>query len=719
MTTHSPPLVREFDGNAADEFKRLINAGRLDGAAELLGACAAREDHQGADLALAHADISSMRGDYGVAIQRLLRALRLTSRHRERRPFIRLRLAEILLRVGNMDRAEKLARRSLAEIHATGRGREVEPWVLNDLGLIHRRRGTLTFAVQMYEQALALVEERDPPSEIFNAVRMNLALALTHRGDLERAGEILRELRAMREPALPAWRRANLHLSFALYALHVGDLEACEAAIARSEEYSNGGGVRLTMISREYRAELLMARGRAAEAVPLLDRVLGEAVATAPLGDMVPEAARRLATALFETRRYDEALERAQIAIRTGRHADALEWAAGLRVAGQCLAALGRSEQARARFAEARAVLQSTEFVAERRRLEAAVQRFGGNGTELRPAARSARPRGQIPAAARRVAPVRLTLRDGRAFVTRDAELVARIRLAATSRIPVLIEGETGTGKELVAHLIHELGPTADKPFVVVDCATLLESLAEAELFGAARGAYTGSIADRRGLIAAADGGTLLLDELPELSLTMQAKLLRVLQEGTYRRVGEDRLRRISARVMASTNRDAERLVANGRLKSDLFYRLNGHRLKLLPLRDRPQDVPDIALELAHAEGLGGIAESALERLALLAWPGNVRQLEMMIRVAATRLPAGAWLDESALEERLGEAGPHDPLTSLRAERLEAERQALKRVLERHNGNIAAAARSLSMSRQGLYKALQRTGLIAPPSTAG
>ena len=240
-----------------------------------------------------------------------------------------------------------------------------------------------------------------------------------------------------------------------------------------------------------------------------------------------------------------------------------------------------------------------------------------------------------------------------------------------------------------------------------------------AVLFGATRGAYTGAFTDRRGLIAAADGGTLLLDDLPELSVTVQAKLLRVLQESTYRRLGEDRPRRISVRVIASTNREASHLVASGQLKSDLFYRLNGHRLRLLPLRDRPQDIADITAELARAEGLGGISTSAVDQLEALTWPGNVRQLELMIRVAASRLPAGAVLDESHLETWVGETQLRDPRTSLRAERLEGEREALKSLLERHNGNMAAAARSLSMSRQGLYKALQRTGLISGPSTSG
>ena len=303
-----------------------------------------------------------------------------------------------------------------------------------------------------------------------------------------------------------------------------------------------------------------------------------------------------------------------------------------------------------------------------------------------------------------------LSLRDGRMFLTREERLVSGIREAAASRLPVLIEGETGTGKELVAHLIHELGPAAQRPFVVVDCATLVESLAEAELFGTARGAYTGAVLDRQGLIEAADGGTLFIDELPELSAALQAKLLRVLQEGTYRRVGETHARVIRARVIAATNRDAEKLLGAGLLRPDLFFRLNGHRLRLGALRDRPDDIAELANHVARAEGFLGIADAALVMLKSFSWPGNVRQLEMIVRLAASRHRGALCLSSFSFGSDGARVAMPSPGT-LRDRRLEAERETLKRTLDHHRGNVSAAARSLAISRQGFYKAMRRVGL--------
>ncbi|TMQ70186.1 MAG: sigma-54-dependent Fis family transcriptional regulator [Candidatus Eisenbacteria bacterium] len=283
----------------------------------------------------------------------------------------------------------------------------------------------------------------------------------------------------------------------------------------------------------------------------------------------------------------------------------------------------------------------------------------------------------------------RFELHDGRPFVTSDRDLVERLRRAAENRLPVLLEGETGTGKERVARLLHEMRAAPQGPFVVVDCTTLTESLAEAELFGVARGAFTGAVADRIGLIASADGGTLLFDELPELSLSAQSKLLRLLQEGTYRRLGEARPRQVKAR---------------GALKADLFFRLHGYRIRIRPLRERPDDVALLAREFATTEGLAGVTPAALTTLLACPWPGNARQLEMLIRVAASTLGPGRWLDRDLVVSLLDDA-PKMVTPS-------AERQRLKTMLDAHSGNVAATARALGLSRQGLYKALHRHGLI-------
>ena len=210
----------------------------------------------------------------------------------------------------------------------------------------------------------------------------------------------------------------------------------------------------------------------------------------------------------------------------------------------------------------------------------------------------------------------------------------------------------------------------------------------------------------------------MFLDELPELPLSIQSKLLRLLQEGTYRSVGEDRFRRVSARIIASTNRDVEGLLSRNLLKPDLFYRLNGHRVRLSPLRETTELVESLAIEFARAAGLSGLSSGALRLMKSYPWPGNVRELEMFIRRVASGLSKGAWLEESlvaeytAMSKAHGTSGPFGTPGRLSHARRDAEREALKQAIEQHRGNMSAAARSLSMSRQGLYKALKRTGLV-------
>jgi len=284
----------------------------------------------------------------------------------------------------------------------------------------------------------------------------------------------------------------------------------------------------------------------------------------------------------------------------------------------------------------------------------------------------------------------------------------------------VRIEGETGTGKEMVARLIHELGPPASRPWVVIDCTALPDALADAELFGAARGAFTGAVTERRGLVAQADGGTLLLDELTELPLAQQAKLLRVLQDGSYRRVGEDRPRQVRVRVVATTNRDVKRELEAGRLKPDLFHRLNGHRITMTPLRRRPHEIAPLAIEFARRFGGLEITPEALVWLGVQDWPGNVRQLQMVIRLAIGAHSGDAPLGRKELEPLLREIetripsdapGTAEGSESLGARRREGERAALRRALDASGGVVRDAARALGISRQAMYKALRRTGI--------
>jgi transcriptional regulator with GAF, ATPase, and Fis domain len=221
-----------------------------------------------------------------------------------------------------------------------------------------------------------------------------------------------------------------------------------------------------------------------------------------------------------------------------------------------------------------------------------------------------------------------------------------RIERVAPSQVPVLIQGETGTGKELVAKALHDGSPRRSKPFLAENCAAVPANLLESELFGHVRGSFTGAIADRPGHFVAADGGTVFLDEIGDMPLAMQSKLLRVLQEGEVRPVGSNKTQKVDVRVVAATNKDLQAMVRAKMFREDLYFRLNVVTIKLPPLRERGNDVLLLARALvaggargARAESEAGkthaISEDALAALARWSWPGNVRELENVLRRAA------------------------------------------------------------------------------------
>ena len=317
--------------------------------------------------------------------------------------------------------------------------------------------------------------------------------------------------------------------------------------------------------------------------------------------------------------------------------------------------------------------------------------------------------------------------------------LLHELQVVADSELPVLLLGETGVGKELFAHRLHRLSRRAAKPLVHVNCAALPESLAESELFGHSRGAFSGAVSDRPGRFEAAEGGTLLLDEVGELPLSIQAKLLRTLQNGEIQRLGADRPRRVNVRVIAATNRSLREHVRDGSFRADLYHRLSVYPILIPPLRERGNDVLLLAgrfLELNRARlGLRSLrlsaeAEDALRRYR---WPGNVRELEHVIsRAALKAVSRGAnrkeivtleadMLDLDALEMPAG-AGAlsnHDDAGSAPASRpasmqevVEAgQRQAIRQALALHGGNWAAAARQLQLDASNLHKLARRLGI--------
>jgi transcriptional regulator with PAS, ATPase and Fis domain len=290
-------------------------------------------------------------------------------------------------------------------------------------------------------------------------------------------------------------------------------------------------------------------------------------------------------------------------------------------------------------------------------------------------------------------------------------EVFRLIERAGPTDKPLLIQGESGTGKELVARALHRHSARADKQLVVINCAALPETLLESELFGHEKGAFTGAIAAKQGLFELADGGTLFIDEIGEMSGSLQAKLLRVLEDGSMRRVGSLKERRVDVRLLAATNRDMAAEVKAGRFREDLFYRINVMSLHLPPLRDRTGDIPLLIRRfLRPGWTIDEAAEHAMERYS---WPGNVRQLQNAIeraeimaddmRIRLSDLPPEVH-EAPTIAEATGTAmlSPNgDDLAHI-------ERSHVLDILNREHGNKARAARALGISRRSLYRLLEK-----------
>lgn len=283
----------------------------------------------------------------------------------------------------------------------------------------------------------------------------------------------------------------------------------------------------------------------------------------------------------------------------------------------------------------------------------------------------------------------------------------ARIRRCANTNLPVVITGETGTGKELVARAIHDASPRAALPFVAVNCAAISGSLFESELFGSTRGAFTGAVRDRAGLFEVAGQGTLLLDEIGELSLDSQAKLLRVLEDRSYRRVGDTRESRSGARVIAATNCDLSIEVEMGTFRSDLYYRLDVMNIHLSALRERLADVPELVAHFLRADSAIDeqrvAGERALESLRVHPWPGNVRELRHVV----TRTLA--WTDD--MEIKFFDLGTRRPSATAIRNRWSLDWNVVAASLRDHGGMLGPTANSLNVSVRTLQRRMHDLGI--------
>ncbi|MBI3989293.1 MAG: sigma-54-dependent Fis family transcriptional regulator [candidate division NC10 bacterium] len=305
-------------------------------------------------------------------------------------------------------------------------------------------------------------------------------------------------------------------------------------------------------------------------------------------------------------------------------------------------------------------------------------------------------------------------------------EVFCQIERVAASKSTVLITGESGTGKELAARAIHYRSERKNGPFVVIDCGAIPENLQENELFGHIKGSFTGAVSTKRGLFEEADGGSLFLDEVGDLSGPSQAKLLRALQEGTIRRVGETRTIQVDVRVIAATNKDLAELVREGRFREDLYYRLNVVPIHLPPLRERTEDIPLLAGFFLRRYGaefgkpVRRISPSAMDLLFSYPWPGNVRELENVIE-RMVLFSEGEVIGEDLLPQEVGLQGdairlqvPEAPLCLKEAvEKMsqDVEKGLIERALGRTGGNRSGAARLLGISRRALLYKMKAYGI--------
>ncbi|HSP06350.1 MAG TPA: sigma 54-interacting transcriptional regulator, partial [Acidobacteriota bacterium] len=307
-------------------------------------------------------------------------------------------------------------------------------------------------------------------------------------------------------------------------------------------------------------------------------------------------------------------------------------------------------------------------------------------------------------------------------FIGRSDGMIAlqrQITRLSPLDISVLILGESGTGKELIARSLHRNSPRASHPFLAVNCSAIPETLVESELFGYAKGAFTGASMTKQGYIERSHGGTLFLDEIGDLSPAAQAKLLRVMQEKEIQRLGETAPRRIDVRFLFATHKDLKKMIRDGTFREDLFYRISVYALCVSPLRDRPEDVPLLLTHFTEkysksfSRGRIQYSPAAMQTLCDYSWPGNVREMENAVQSLLVNVDSGGRIDLKDLPPQIvsGAALRGPAGVTLDEARQEFEREFLKQALRRHSWNKTQTARELGVTRQGLIQMIQRLGL--------
>jgi tetratricopeptide (TPR) repeat protein len=731
------------------DLKRMIASGKTEAARKHYEHLCALADDSGPavprlDLEMIRARLLAAQDEYRSAIdlaESLLRRFQALGL-RDRVAGCHLMLSGLRLRTG--DYPEARAHAEAAVYFATW---EVEDTALrsdahNNLGLALKDLGMWEEAERHFRRALEATE-----SDRLRSLRisLNLAILLRKTGKIVEAEEICRD-------GLKASREAGLSAGVARYGLELANLslirqdsdEVRECLRIAGEAIEESGYRRERILALEIEGDLLCLEDDLERAIESYDRGLALSRDLAAGGDLEAEILRRRAQAALRFRRAEEAESLAEEALLLDRRTgDSYEQGICLRVIGEAEISLGKMGTAVEHLEKSVKILSGlspwcAELARAEQSLGEALTECSGNGAgigHLLDARRiysnigvGARVRAldemvlsaleRLPAGGASVTSRSRRRHSGPALridplefgmVTCDERIVGDLDQWGPTEARVLIEGDTGVGKELMARALHGLSRRREAAFVAVDCGALSETLADSELFGHARGAFTGAMRERQGLIEAADGGTLFLDEIGELSEALQVKLLRVLENGVLRRVGENTPRRVDVRVISATARDLWAEVESGQFRRDLYYRLKTVLVRIPSLTQRPHDlVPLIEHYLnvfSERHNLPArLTPEALDRLTRYQWPGNIRELKNTLEALVLSAGDGEITVEHTrrfLPESGAEAGLKEQIADL-------EQEEIERALKASGGNRTRAAEILGISRKTLWQKLRK-----------
>ena len=700
-------------------------------------------------LLLLKARLAGARNRYADAVSIAQKAFQAAENLQDRNLLAKVHvlLSGLYLRTGHYEKAK--AHAEAASYFAKWEMRDpiLERDSYNNLGLACKNLGLWADAERNLRTALEITsDEADLTSRL--RVASNLGILLRKEGKLDEAERLCTEVLDLAERCKATILKCRMKLELANISIIRRDFDACKDCLNDAQRIAEEHGyAREMIIANEIRGDLRAATGESTDALDIYMETVSKVRASYPGTDLECELLRRVAAMNLRLGRVSQARACVEKGLMLAKKLqDLYEVGIYLRILGEVslregLASLAMShlrqsietlsslsswshELALSEFALGKAMAKC-ESVTSRgdalvhllssrrifsslgisllvRQVDEIVSDMMSHTPPCVVTASSLVPKPPSTADP----PMTDLARYG--IVTADERIAGDLKQWGATDVRVLIEGETGVGKELLARAMHRMSRRREEPFVVIDCGSLSETLAESELFGHARGAFTGAVRERVGLIESANGGTLLLDEVGELSEGLQVKLLRVLEEGSVRRVGSNEQRKIDIRVLSATTRDLWAEVEAGRFRKDLYYRLKGVLLRIPSLRERPYDIEILVDHYLdqYCTSYGvrvTLTEEARQRLLTYTWPGNVRELKNVIE-ALVAIGRSRVIQPSDLDQFLG-TYTHSRLLE------QAEKDAIRLALKQARGNRTKAARILGISRGTLWHRMRSLGM--------